>query len=148
MFASSYPTAASSASGVPEEAVTVTRAAIPSSQLGAAEHFTGAVHVAARFQRTAPARIGGAYVTFAPGARTAWHSHPLGQTLFVTDGSGFVQHWGGAVQAIEVGDVVWIPPRVKHWHGATSARAMTHIAIAEALDGKAVDWMELVTDAT
>ncbi|WP_407682017.1 (R)-mandelonitrile lyase [Pseudoduganella aquatica] len=96
--------------------------------------------------RTGAARIGGATVTFEPGARTAWHRHPLGQTLIVTAGAGQVQHWGGAVQDIKPGDIVWIPPNVKHWHGAAPTTAMSHIAIAEALDGKVVEWLEKVSD--
>lgn len=99
-----------------------------------------------RFSGTAPARIGGATVTFEPGARTAWHSHPLGQTLIVTAGVGRVQQWGGPVQEIRPGDTVWIPPGVKHWHGASTTVGMSHIAFSEALDGKTVEWMEKVTD--
>lgn len=118
----------------------------PSTQ-APADHFTGSVQVDSRFQGEAPARIGGATVTFEPGAHTAWHTHPLGQTLIVTAGTGLVQQWGGPVQVIKPGDVVWIPPGVKHWHGATRTTRMTHIAIVEALDGKSVDWMERVTDA-
>ena len=98
------------------------------------------------FQAPVPARGRGASVTFEPGARTAWHTHPLGQTLIVTSGVGRVQHWGGPVEEIRPGDVVWFPPGEKHWHGATSATAMTHIAIQERLDGKVVDWLEHVTD--
>lgn len=114
---------------------------------GPADDFTGSVTIASRFQRDAPARIGGAIVTFQPGARTAWHTHPLGQTLVVTAGRGWVQRLGGAVEPIGVGDVVWIPPGEKHWHGATATSAMTHVAVAEALDGKAVEWLEKVSDA-
>lgn len=99
------------------------------------------------FQSSAPARIGGATVTFEPGARTAWHTHPLGQTLIVTTGVGLVQQWGESVQQIRPGDVVWIPPGAKHWHGATGETAMSHVAIAEAQDGKVVDWLEQVSDA-
>lgn len=117
----------------------------PSSQ-GPADYFTGSVRVDSRFQREAPARIGGGVVTFEPGAYTAWHTHPLGQTLIVTAGCGLVQREGDAIQEIGVGDIVWIPPGQRHWHGATAKSGMTHIAIAEALDGKAVDWMEKVTD--
>src|SRR5690242_21775228 len=112
-----------------------------------AETFTGSVRIDSPFQAEAPARSGGAIVTFEPGARTAWHTHPLGQTLIVTSGIGLVQQWGGPIQVIKPGDVVWIPPGVKHWHGATRTTSMTHIAIAEALNGKSIDWMELVTDA-
>jgi quercetin dioxygenase-like cupin family protein len=98
------------------------------------------------FQRNEPARVGGAIVTFEPGARTAWHTHPLGQTLIVTSGCGWVQREGGPIEEIHPGDLVWFEPGEKHWHGATPQTAMTHIAIAEALDGKAVDWMEKVTN--
>lgn len=118
---------------------------VPSSN-GPAEYFTGSVRIDQRFQREAPARIGGAFVTFEPGARTAWHTHPLGQTLIVTAGCGLVQREGDDIQEIGVGDIVWIPPGEKHWHGATAGSAMTHIAIAEAQDGKSVDWMEKVSD--
>jgi 4-carboxymuconolactone decarboxylase len=116
----------------------------PSSK-GPAEYFTGSFQIDLRFQRTDPARIGGAIVTFEPGARTAWHTHPLGQTLIVTSGVGWVQREGGSVAEIRPGDVVWIPPGEKHWHGATATSAMTHVAIAEALDGRAVDWLEQVS---
>ncbi|CCV12856.1 carboxymuconolactone decarboxylase family protein [Mesorhizobium sp. STM 4661] len=112
---------------------------------GSPENFTGSVRVESRFQAEGPARVGGGTVSFEPGARTAWHTHPLGQTLIVTAGVGQVQHWGGPIQEIRPGDVVWIPPEVKHWHGATATAGMTHVAIAEALNGKAVDWMEQVT---
>ena len=106
---------------------------------GPAEHFTGEVQVDSRFQRTSPARAAGGIVTFSPGARTAWHSHPLGQTLIVTAGAGLVQSRGGPVQEIAPGDVVWIPPGVKHWHGATKHSEMSHVAIVKALDGKTTD---------
>lgn len=137
---------ASAALAEPERAVVVTRAGSQPSTLGPADNFTGSVRVDSRFQRDAPARIGGGIVTFEPGARSAWHSHPLGQTLIVTAGVGLVQHWGGPIQDIRPGDVVWIPPDVKHWHGAAATTGMTHIAIAEALDGKSVNWMEQVSD--
>lgn len=127
--------------------ITVIHAGSQPSTRGSTDHFTGSVRVDSRFQGEAPARIGGAIVTFEPGARTAWHTHPLGQTLIVTAGIGLVQQWGGPVQVIKPGDVVWIPPGVKHWHGATRTTSMTHIAVAEALNGKSVDWMELVTEA-
>jgi quercetin dioxygenase-like cupin family protein len=125
--------------------VVVTPAGSQPSATGSADNFTGAVRVDSRFQASAPARVGGGIVTFAPGARTAWHTHPLGQTLIVTAGVGRVQHWGGPIRKIRPGDVVWIPPGVKHWHGAAATTAMTHIAISESLDGKSVDWMEQVT---
>lgn len=118
---------------------------LPSNR-GPAEYFTGAVRIDARFQREAPARVGGATVTFQPGARTAWHTHPLGQTLIVTAGCGWAQREGGPVEEIGPGDIVWFAPGEKHWHGATATSAMTHIAIAEALDGRAVDWLEQVSD--
>ena len=113
---------------------------------GPEEYFTGSVRIDTPFQGSAPARVGGAIVTFEPGARTAWHTHPLGQTLIVTSGCGWVQSEGGPKVEIRPGDVVWCPPNERHWHGATTTTAMTHIAIAEALDGKAVEWMEKVSD--
>lgn len=137
---------ASSALAQPKTTITVTPPGSQPSSIGAAENFTGSVRVDSRFQGSAPARIGGATVTFEPGARTAWHSHPLGQTLIVTAGSGLVQEWGAPIQEITPGDIVWIPPGVKHWHGASSSNGMSHIAFSEALDGKSVDWMEKVTD--
>jgi len=114
---------------------------------GPAEWFIGTVRIDAPFQRSDPARVGGATVTFEPGARTAWHTHPLGQTLIVTAGCGWVQRDGEPIEEIRPGDVVWFAPGEKHWHGATATTAMSHIAIAESLDGKAVDWLEHVTDA-
>ena len=114
---------------------------------GPSDYFTGTVRVDPLFKATEPARVVGASVTFEPGARTAWHSHPLGQTLIVTSGFGLVQHWGGSIEEIRPGDVVWFPPGEKHWHGAGPTTAMTHLAIQEALDGKTVDWMEKVSDA-
>lgn len=114
---------------------------------GPAAYFTGTVRIDAPFQGTEPARVGGATVTFAPGARTVWHTHPLGQTLIVTSGLGWAQREGGPREEIHPGDVVWFAPGEKHWHGAAATTAMTHIAIAEARDGKVVDWMEQVTDA-
>jgi len=116
------------------------------SSKGSTDWFTGSVRIDAPFQRGAPARVGGAIVTFEPGARTAWHTHPLGQTLIVTAGCGWVQRWDGPVEEIHPGDMVWFEPGEKHWHGGTVTTAMTHIAIAEALDGKAVDWLEKVSD--
>ncbi len=114
---------------------------------GPASYFTGSVTVATPFQASEPARVGGATVTFQPGARTAWHTHPLGQTLIVTAGEGWVQEWDKPARAIATGDVVWIQPGVKHWHGASSGSALSHVAIAEAVDGRAVDWLEHVSDA-
>jgi quercetin dioxygenase-like cupin family protein len=113
---------------------------------GPSDWFSGTVRIDSKFQRDIPARIGGATVTFEPGARTAWHTHPLGQTLIVTAGCGWVQREGGKVEEIHPGDVVWFEPGEKHWHGATATTAISHIAIAEALNGKAVNWMEKVTD--
>jgi len=117
----------------------------PSNQ-GPAEWFTGAVRIDQPFQAADPARVSGATVTFEPGARTAWHTHPLGQTLIVTAGCGWAQREGGPIEEIQPGDVIWFAPQEKHWHGATPITGMTHIAIAEKLHGKAVDWMEKVTD--
>jgi quercetin dioxygenase-like cupin family protein len=113
---------------------------------GAEAWFTGEVRIEALFQAPPPARAGGANVTFEPGARTAWHTHPLGQTIFVTSGVGWAQKWGGPVEEIRAGDVVWFSPGEKHWHGATPTAAMTHIAVHEQLDGKTVEWLEKVTD--
>ena len=113
---------------------------------GPAEWFTGSVRNDSPLHRSAPARVGGAMVTFEPGARTACHTHPLGQTLIVTAGAGRVRRQGGPIEDVHPGDVVWLEPGEKHWHGASPTTAMTHIAIAEALDGKVVDWMEKVSD--
>lgn len=113
---------------------------------GSQDWFTGVVRIDPLLERTEPARVSGASVTFEPGARTAWHTHPLGQTLIVTSGLGWVQKEGEAVREIKPGDVVLFAPGEKHWHGASAAVAMTHIAIQEKLDGAVVDWMEHVTD--
>src|SRR6266516_4009433 len=113
---------------------------------GPTDYFTGTVRIDPLFQAQDPPRAVGASVTFEPGARTAWHTHPLGQTLIVTAGCGLAQRWGGPLEQIRPGDVIWFPPGEKHWHGATSTTAMTHIAIQEQLDGKTVDWMEKVSD--
>jgi quercetin dioxygenase-like cupin family protein len=113
---------------------------------GPSEYFTGTVRIDPLFEAPDRARAVGASVTFEPGARTAWHTHPLGQTLIVTAGCGRVQRWGGPIEDIRPGDVVWFEPAEKHWHGATAITAMTHIAIQERLDGKTVDWMEQVSD--
>ena len=125
----------------------ITRNGSQPSTPGQTDYFTGSVRLDAPFKTQAPARVGGATVTFQPGARTAWHTHPFGQTLIVTAGLGWAQREGGAVEEIRQGDTVWFGPGEKHWHGATPTTAMTHIAIAEALDGKVVDWLEQVTDA-
>jgi 4-carboxymuconolactone decarboxylase len=141
---SGTPSAASSGD---TQTVKITLSGSRPSSKAPAEHFTGSVRVDRLFQANDPSRASGAYVTFEPGARTAWHTHPLGQTLIVTAGSGRVQGWGGPIEDIRPGDVVWIPPGQKHWHGAAPATAMTHIAITEQLDGKSVDWLEKVSDA-
>jgi quercetin dioxygenase-like cupin family protein len=116
------------------------------SSTGLADYFTGMVRLDPLFEAPEPARGRGASVTFEPGARTAWHTHPLGQTLIVTAGCGRVQRWGGPIEEIRPGDVVWFAPGEKHWHGAARTTALTHIAIQEALDGKAVEWLEHVSD--
>jgi quercetin dioxygenase-like cupin family protein len=124
----------------------IIRAGSQPSRKGPAEYFTGAVRVDPMFQAGDPARVSGGHVTFEPGARTAWHTHPLGQTLIITSGLGWVQREGGPIEEIRPGDVVWFPPGLRHWHGATPTTALTHIAIQESLDGKNVDWMEKVSD--
>ncbi|MDX1612788.1 MAG: cupin domain-containing protein [Candidatus Promineifilaceae bacterium] len=124
----------------------ITRNGSQPSVKGPAEWFTGAVRIDPLFNAQEPARAGGARVTFEPGARTAWHTHPLGQTLIITSGSGRVQREGGPIEAVQPGDVVWFEPGEKHWHGASPTTAMSHIAIQEALDGKAVEWLEHVSD--
>lgn len=125
----------------------IKKAGTAPSAKGPAEYFTGTVRIDAPFSAAAPARVGGATVTFEPGARTAWHTHPLGQTLIVISGLGRTQREGGPIEEIRPGDIVWFEPGEKHWHGASPTVAMTHIAIAEALDGKVVDWLEKVADA-
>ena len=125
----------------------ITRAGSQPSAKGPADYFTGTVRVDPLFQAPVPARVSGAAVTLEPGARTAWHTHPLGQTLIVIAGSGRVQRLGGVIEEIRPGDVVWFPPGEKHWHGAAPTTAMTHIAVQEALDGKNVEWLEQVSDA-
>jgi len=125
----------------------ISRSGSVPSRRGPAEYFTGAVRVDAPFRGAGPARVGGATVTFEPGARTAWHTHPLGQTLIITAGCGWVQPEGRPREEVRPGDIVWIPAGEKHWHGATATTGMSHIAIAEVLDGQTVDWMEHVTDA-
>lgn len=113
---------------------------------GSADYFSGTVRIDPLFTAPGPARVVGASVTFEPGARTAWHTHPLGQTLIVTAGCGRAQHWGGPIEEIRPGDVIWFPPGEKHWHGAAAKTALTHIAIQEALEGKTVDWLEQVSE--
>ena len=124
----------------------IKRAGTQASNKGPADWFTGTVRIDPLFSAPEPARVAGAAVTFEPGARTAWHTHPLGQTLIVTAGAGRAQRKGGPIEEIRPGDVVWFAPGEKHWHGASPATAMTHIAIQEALNGKPVEWMENVTD--
>jgi quercetin dioxygenase-like cupin family protein len=126
--------------------MTITRSGGRGASKGPEANFTGQVSVEMLFPPIPPARAAGASVTFEPGARSAWHTHPLGQTMIVTSGTGWVQQEGGQKQEIKPGDVVWTPPGVKHWHGATATDRMTHIAIQEALDGKMVEWMEKVSD--
>ena len=125
----------------------IKRSGAEASRKGPAEWFTGTVRIDPLFDRAEPSRVAGASVTFEPGARTAWHTHPLGQTLIVTSGCGWAQREGGPVEEIRPGDVVWFAPGEKHWHGASPATGMTHIAIQEVDDGKVVDWMEHVSDA-
>jgi quercetin dioxygenase-like cupin family protein len=124
----------------------IKRAESHAASAGPSDYFTGTVRIERLIDAPEPARVAGASVTFEPGARTAWHTHPLGQTLIVTAGMGWAQHWGGPVEEIRPGDVVWFAPGEKHWHGATATTAMTHLAIQEKLDGKAVEWLEKVGD--
>jgi quercetin dioxygenase-like cupin family protein len=124
----------------------IARSGSQASARGPSEYFTGTVRIDAPFAGEEPARIGGATVTFEPGARTAWHTHPLGQTLIVTTGLGWVQREGEPIEEIRPGDIIWFAPGEKHWHGATPTTAMTHIAIAEKLNGSPVDWLEKVAD--
>jgi quercetin dioxygenase-like cupin family protein len=124
----------------------ITRSGSQPSGKGPSEYFTGVVRVDPLFKAPDPARVSGARVMFEPGARTAWHTHPLGQTLIVTAGCGRVQREDGPIEEIHPGDVIWFPPGEKHWHGASPTTSMTHIAIQEQLDGKAVDWLEKVSD--
>ncbi|PYL05997.1 MAG: cupin domain-containing protein [Verrucomicrobia bacterium] len=124
----------------------ITRVGSQPSSKGPADWFTGTVRIDPLFQTEAPARVQGASVTFEPAARTAWHAHPLGQTLIVTSGVGRVQREGGPIEEIRPGDIVWLAPNEKHWHGASPTTSMTHIAIQESLDGKVVEWLEKVSD--
>ena len=134
------------ASSKQSQTMTITRSGSQSTRQGPAEYFTGTVRIDPLFQANDPSRTSGGSVTFEPGARSAWHTHPLGQTLIVTAGTGWVQQEGGEKQEIKPGDVIWTPPGVKHWHGATATSSMTHIAVQESLDGKNVDWMEKVSE--
>lgn len=140
-------TQASAASSATASTVAALSRDKPVGQEGAEEWFTGKVWIQPLFEAPEPARVHCASVTFEPCARTAWHTHPLGQTLIVASGQGWAQREGGPIEEIQAGNVVWIPPNEKHWHGAMPTRAMTHIAIQEALDGKVVDWMEQVSEA-
>lgn len=130
-----------------QQMISITRSGSQPPSTGSADNFTGTVRIESSFQASAPGRVSGARVTFEPGARTAWHAHPLGQTLLVTAGTGRVQRWGDPGDEIRQGDVGWIPPGQKHWHGAAPNSSMVHIAISEQLDGKTVEWMEKVSDA-
>ena len=125
----------------------ITRAGSQPSGRGPAEYFTGTVRIDPLFQPKPPARSAAATVTFEPGARTAWHTHPLGQTLIVTTGAGHVQRWGGPIEDVRPGDVVWFAPGEKHWHGGSPTSGMVHIAMQEAVDGSAATWLEQVSDA-
>ena len=129
-----------------DEAMTITRNGSQRSNKAPEQYFTGSVRTDPLFQPKAPSRVSASYVTFEPSARSAWHTHPLGQTLIVTAGTGWVQQEGGAKQEVKPGDVIWTSPGVKHWHGATATNGMTHIAITESLEGKNVEWMEKVSD--
>ena len=129
-----------------DKAMQITRGGSQASRPGPPEYFTGAVRIDPLFPVHEPSRVSAGSVTFEPGARTAWHTHPLGQTLIITSGLGWVRHEGGPIEEVRSGDVVWFPPGLKHWHGATPATVMTHIAIQETQNGKNVDWMEKVSD--
>jgi len=137
---------AASADDAPHADIAITHPGSVASVKGATQRFNGDVRIDMLFQAEPPSRLSGGMVTFAPGARTAWHTHPLGQTLIVTAGKGWVQPWDGEKREIVAGDIVSIPARVKHWHGATATTGMTHIALQEALDGKNVEWLEQVAD--
>lgn len=124
----------------------IKRSGTEESRKASAQWFTGSARIDPLFQAPEPARVSGGHVTFEPGARTAWHTHPLGQTLIITSGLGWVQRDGGPIEEVRSGDVVWFPPGEKHWHGASASTAMTHIAIQESLNGKNVDWLNQVSD--
>lgn len=127
-------------------AMEINRIGSQPSRRGPDEYFTGSVRIDPLFQVPDPARVGAGSVTFEPGARTAWHTHPLGQALITTSGCGWVRREGGPIEEVQPGDIVWFPPGEKHWHGATPTTGMTHTAIQESLNGKNVDWMEKVSD--
>jgi quercetin dioxygenase-like cupin family protein len=124
----------------------ITRSGSQPSTKPSADYFTGTVRLDPMFQAPEPGRVSAGHVTFEPGARSAWHTHPLGQTLIITSGLGWVQREGGLIEEVRTGDIVWFPPGLKHWHGASPATAMSHIAIQESLNGKNVDWLEKVSD--
>jgi quercetin dioxygenase-like cupin family protein len=147
LFLSVSSQAQTSAAKAPTSAsIKITRSDSLHSSRGSAQYFTGSVQVQQLFPANDPSRTSGGKVTFEAGARSAWHTHPFGQILIVTEGTGWIQQWGAPIEEIRKGDVIWIPAGVKHWHGATQNTAMTHIAIQEELNGKAVEWMEKVTD--
>lgn len=147
VVAAAFSVAAAPTLAQTETALKITRNGEQPVVRGSAENFTGAARVDMLFKGEPPARISGGQVTFEPGARTAWHTHPLGQTIIVTSGAGYVQRWGGPPQEIRPGDVVWVPAGVKHWHGASPTTAMSHLAITEQVNGKTVEWLEKVSDA-
>lgn len=138
--------ASPTASAQDSRSIKITRSGSQQPSKGPAEHFTGSVQIEPLFPAHDPSHASGVKVTFEPGARTAWHTHPLGQALIVTAGCGWVQREGGPIEEIRPGDAVWFSPGEKHWHGAAPTTAMTHIAIQKKLDGKVVDWMEHVSD--
>jgi quercetin dioxygenase-like cupin family protein len=145
-YAYANQAAGASASDAASPRITIARGGSQPSGKGPSEYFSGSVRIGPLFQAKVPSRASGGRVTFEPGARTAWHTHPLGQILIVTSGAGWIQQWGGRKEEIREGDVVRIPPGQKHWHGATATTSMTHIAIQEELNGKAVEWRETVSD--
>ena len=146
-FASVASQAQTTAAQAPtSSSIKIARSDSLQSNRGSDQYFTGSVQVQQLFPVNDPSRTSGGKVTFEAGARSAWHTHPLGQILIVTEGIGWIQQWGGPIEEIRKGDVIWIPAGVKHWHGATPNTAMTHIAIQEELNGKAVEWMEKVTE--
>jgi quercetin dioxygenase-like cupin family protein len=144
LILSTPATAAESAAK--EDAIKIIRAGEQASVFGSQNTFAGRVRIDQAFAGQAPAQLGGALVTFDPGARTAWHTHPLGQILIVTSGIGWVQEWEKPIREVRPGDIIWIPPNIKHWHGASSTVGMSHLAMAEKLDGISVSWMEQVSD--
>ena len=146
LFLLASPCLSQVASAQNSQMINITRRGSQQSSKGSAQSFTGSVRIEPVFDAHDPSRSTGGRVTFEPGARTAWHTHPLGQTLIITAGTGLIQQWGGPIEEIREDDVVWIPPGIKHWHGATPRTSMTHIAIQELLNGKNVEWMEKVSD--